>query len=142
MATYSGEGYSGSIKVISHGTNLIEVMSAHFTDAMSVFPLRPTYCGKGASFKHRTAEPFQVGYIHRGFYAQETHLFRVDEEEEKLWYVDPITTNQLTLARRTSCYGDLSIAAAPCYVISTDHEFRRAKMALSSNLVVDIVTEM
>lgn len=35
--------------------------------------------------------------------SRETHLFRVDEDEERLWYMDPITvsglvTNQPTLA--------------------------------------------
>lgn len=55
---------------------------------------------------------------------RETHLFRVDEDEERLWYMDPITvsglaTNQPTLAlanimRRlpgmsgVSAYGDSS----------------------------------
>lgn len=55
---------------------------------------------------------------------RETHLFRVDEDEERLWYMDPITvsglvTNRPTLAlanvmRRlpgmsgTSAYGDSS----------------------------------
>ena len=55
---------------------------------------------------------------------RETHLFRVDEDEERLWYMDPITvsgltTNQPTLAltnvmRRlpgmsgASAYGDSS----------------------------------
>ena len=46
VVTCSGEGYSGSIKVVGHGANLIEVMSAHLSDAISDFPLRPTYCGK------------------------------------------------------------------------------------------------
>ena len=46
VVTCSGEGYSGSIKVVGNGANLVEVMSAHITDAISAFPLRPTYRGK------------------------------------------------------------------------------------------------
>lgn len=46
VVTCSGEGYSGSIKVVAHGANLIEAMSVHITDTISVFPLRPAYRGK------------------------------------------------------------------------------------------------
>ena len=32
---------------------------------------------------------------------RETHLFRVDEDEERLWYMDPITVSGLTATQPT-----------------------------------------
>ena len=33
--------------------------------------------------------------------ARDTHLFRVDEDEERLWYMDPITVSGLTTKQPT-----------------------------------------
>lgn len=33
--------------------------------------------------------------------SQETHLFRVDEDEERLWYMDPITVGGLVTSKPT-----------------------------------------
>ena len=87
---------------------------------------------------------------------RETHLFRVDEDEERLWYMDPITvsglvTNQPTLAlanvmRRlpgvsgASAYGDSSFVAqvtpAGIFVLEMDPELGTTS-SIGSILVED-----
>jgi DNA damage-binding protein 1 len=51
---------------------------------------------------------------------RETHLFRVDEDEERLWYMDPITvgglvTNQPTLALANVMQRSPGISGASTY---------------------------
>jgi DNA damage-binding protein 1 len=51
---------------------------------------------------------------------RETHLFRVDEDEERLWYMDPITvsglvTNQQTLALANVMRREPGMSGASAY---------------------------
>ena len=80
-------------------------MSARITDAISVFPLRPTYRGKCA-FSLYDLPQFLKRFCRSDTHIvvstpRETHLFRVDEYEERIWYMDPTTISGLVTGQPT-----------------------------------------
>jgi DNA damage-binding protein 1 len=86
---------------------------------------------------------------------RETHLFRVDEDEERLWYMDPITvsgliTNQPTLALANvmqrvpgmsgaSAYGDSSfvVQVTPVGISMLEMDLELGTTSFTGSLILE-----